>query len=51
MESFGDKLRAYVFALLVHVAFAAALFAGLFWTKATRPVQLRGPTSRPNSSA
>ena len=36
MESFGDKLRAYVFALLVNVASAAALFAGLFWTKATR---------------
>ncbi len=43
MESFGDKLRACIYALLVHAAVVVALLSGLFWTKATRPIQLQGP--------
>lgn len=43
MESFGDKLRACIYALLVHAAVALVLLAGLFWTKTTRPIQLQGP--------
>ena len=43
MENFGDKLRAYLYALLVHAVFVGVLYAGLFWTKATRPIQLQGP--------
>lgn len=43
MESFGDKLRACLYALLVHAVVIAALLAGLLWTKTTRPIQLQGP--------
>lgn len=43
MESFGDKLRAYMLAALVHLGVVALLFAGLFWTTTTRPISLPGP--------
>ena len=43
MESFGDKLRAYLLAALVHLGVVALLFAGLLWTTTTRPISLPGP--------
>ena len=43
MESFGDKARAFIYALLVHVGCVAVLFAGLLWTQTTRPISLPGP--------
>lgn len=44
MESFGDKARAYLFALLVHVLCIGALFAGLLWTEnEVHPIDLKGP--------
>ncbi|MHB8446325.1 MAG: cell envelope integrity protein TolA [Rudaea sp.] len=43
MESFGDKLRAWILAALVHLGVVALLFAGLFWTSTTRPLSLPGP--------
>ncbi|MGH8041274.1 MAG: TonB C-terminal domain-containing protein [Rudaea sp.] len=43
MESFADKLRAWVLAALVHIAVVALLFAGLLWTQTSRPISLPGP--------
>ena len=43
MESFGDKLRAFGFALALHLACVLALLAGLWWTTQTRPVSMPGP--------
>ncbi|MCK9538694.1 cell envelope integrity protein TolA [Dokdonella sp.] len=43
MESFGDKARAFGFALGLHVLFLLALLVGLWWTQATRPVTMPGP--------
>lgn len=43
MESFGDRLRAYLLAALVHLGVVALLFAGLLWTTTTRPISLPGP--------
>ena len=43
MESFGDKTRAFVYALLVHLACIAVMFVGLFWTKSTTPASIPGP--------
>lgn len=43
MESFGDKLRAWVLAALVHIGVVALLCAGLLWTTTTRPISLPGP--------
>ena len=43
MESTGDKLRAFFFALLVHLAVLAIALIGMFWTESTRPVTLPGP--------
>lgn len=43
METFGDKLRSGLYALLVHLACIAALFLGLSWTKETRTVSVPGP--------
>ncbi len=43
MESFGDKARACIYALLVHVFCVAVLLAGLLWTQTTRPISLPGP--------
>lgn len=43
MESFADKLRAFAFALGLHLACVLALLAGLWWTHETRPVVMPGP--------
>lgn len=43
MESFGDKLRAFGFALGLHLACILILLAGLWWTHETRPVSMPGP--------
>jgi colicin import membrane protein len=43
MESFADKARACVYALLVHLLCMALFFGGLLWTERTRPVSLSGP--------
>ena len=60
MESFGTKVRAYVYALLVHLACFAVMFIGLLWTQTVRPVsvpgavieaELIGPASAPKPSA
>lgn len=42
MENFGDKTRAFLYALLVHAICAAVMFMGLFWTKTATPVNLQG---------
>lgn len=43
MERFGDKARAFVYALLVHVVCAALMLMGLFWTSQTvKPLNLQG---------
>jgi colicin import membrane protein len=43
MESFGDKTRAFIYALLVHLACIAVMFVGLLWTKAAAPISVPGP--------
>jgi colicin import membrane protein len=43
MESFGDKLRAFAFAIGVHLACILAMLIGLWWTSETRPVSVPGP--------
>ncbi|HUD43529.1 MAG TPA: cell envelope integrity protein TolA [Dokdonella sp.] len=43
MESSGDKLRALLLALALHLLCALALFGGLWWTQETRPVVMPGP--------
>src|SRR5512141_293664 len=43
MESFGDKTRAFIYALLVHLACIAVMFVGLLWTKAAVPISVPGP--------
>jgi colicin import membrane protein len=43
MESFGDKSRAFIYALLVHLACIAVMFVGLLWTKAAAPISVPGP--------
>ena len=43
MESFSDKLRAYVLAALIHLLVAALLLAGLFWTASTAKPTIAGP--------
>jgi colicin import membrane protein len=43
METSGDKVRAFLLALLVHLACIAVMFVGLFWTKAARPISIPGP--------
>jgi len=44
METFGDKARAFLFALIVHVLCIGALFAGLLWTQSeVHPIDLKGP--------
>ncbi len=39
METFGEKARAYLYALLVHLAVFASLFVGLLWTHECTPGQ------------
>jgi len=43
VETFGDKLRAYALAALIHLLVAALLFAGLFWTASTAKPTIAGP--------
>jgi len=43
MESFSEKVRAYVYAFLVHVVVLASLFFGLFWAETAKPVATPGP--------
>lgn len=43
MESIGDKTRAFIYALLVHLACIAVMFVGLLWTKAAAPISVPGP--------
>lgn len=43
MESWSDKLRACLLALLMHVFCVAVFFVGLLWTSKTRPIELPGP--------
>ncbi len=42
MESVGDKLRALLYAVLVHLACIAVMFVGLLWTRSMRPVSVSG---------
>jgi len=60
MESFGDKARAFGFALGLHLLVIAALLIGLWWTNESKPVvmpgpvieaTLIGPTAAPKSGA
>jgi colicin import membrane protein len=43
MESFGDKARAFGFALGLHLLVIAALLIGLWWTNESKPVVMPGP--------
>ena len=43
MESISDKTRAFIYALLVHLACIAVMFVGLLWTKAAAPISVPGP--------
>jgi len=43
VETFGDKLRAYALAALIHLLVAALLLAGLFWTASTAKPTIAGP--------
>lgn len=43
METFGQKVRAYLYALLVHVVVIASLFIGLLWSRTAAPVATPGP--------
>lgn len=57
MESFADKVRAVLWALLIHVACLAVMLVGLYWTQKARPppalagpvieAQLVGPAAAP----
>lgn len=42
METTADKWRAVLYALGVHLLCVALMFAGLLWTRATRPVSVAG---------
>jgi len=42
MEEAGDKTRAILFALLVHVVGFALLFFGLMWTQVAQPISIPG---------
>lgn len=43
MESSGDKLRALLLALALHLLCAIALLGGLWWTQEARPIVMPGP--------
>jgi colicin import membrane protein len=43
VESFSDKLRAWLLAALVHLLVVAMLFAGLFWTASAAKPTIAGP--------
>jgi len=42
MESIGDKTRAVIFALLMHLVIFALLSFGLMWSKAAQPISIPG---------
>lgn len=42
METQADKLRAFLYAIGVHLLCVALMFAGLLWTDQTRPVSVAG---------
>jgi colicin import membrane protein len=42
METPSDKLRAFVYAIGVHLACLALMFAGLLWTDQSKPVSVAG---------
>ncbi|HEY2395402.1 MAG TPA: cell envelope integrity protein TolA [Rudaea sp.] len=42
MESIGDKTRAVIFALLVHLICFAFLFFGLLWSRTAQPISIPG---------
>jgi|SRR5579863_871576 len=43
MENFSDKTRAYLYALLVHLAVFVSLFLGLFWVPPAPALAMVGP--------
>lgn len=43
MENFSDKTRAYIYALLVHLAVFVSLFLGLFWVPPAPALSMVGP--------
>lgn len=43
MESTGDKIRAFVLALALHVGLVAVLFLGLWWSRPPQTVSVAGP--------
>jgi colicin import membrane protein len=43
MESFGDKARAFAYAIGIHALCVIAMLIGLWWTTETRPVSVPGP--------
>jgi colicin import membrane protein len=61
METGADKIRAFAYAIAVHLACVALMFVGLLWTHETKPVSVAGsvieatlvsavPPSTPRSS-
>jgi colicin import membrane protein len=42
METRADKLRAFVYAIVVHVLCVALMFVGLLWTDQSKPVSVAG---------
>ncbi len=42
MESFGDKTRAVLYALLVHLITFTLLFVGLMWAQVAKPISIPG---------
>lgn len=43
METLSDKLRALVYAVLVHAVCVLIAFFGLLWTREARPISVPGP--------
>ena len=43
MESFGDKARAFAYAIGIHALCVLAMLIGLWWTTESRPVSVPGP--------
>ena len=43
METYGEKVRAYLYALIVHLIVLGSLFIGLLWSDTAKPVATPGP--------
>src|SRR3569832_1519504 len=43
VESWGDKARAFLYALLVHLACILVMIIGLVWTRSEAPITIAGP--------